>query len=443
MNREGLLDLVSQRLGSRKVIWAGLRGSDAESLSDLPQFEGSFTIMDRYVRRPLEHSMAHEDSSGVRPDMERWDIDDHLDDPASKEFRHGMLRAMAAPSALVPYRPSRFLSSLCFAREDRCLNLGLFGAHQSAFDHKPWIETSVRRLGVPTLDWTYLADEEQLEARDLLRSGPVVLRRSRTSGGEGIFEARTPQDIARLWPRGDEAFVSVSPFVLGGIPVNVGATVWGDGVTVHHASLQLIGIPSCGNRPFGYCGNDFGAVTRLPIETLDALEVSVRRIGDWLHHHGYRGTFGVDFLVKDDVPLFTEINPRFQGSTAASSMLSVEAGLPCLILEHVAAFLDLPATQRPPLREQAAASGDLAQLVVHWTGERPAHVDARALATALSSLSPSCRAEALVPKHVQVHPGATAGRFLARQRLTEGGFDLIASWDVAVSTWQETAGSTV
>lgn len=444
MNRSTLRSRVADALGSRLLIWSGIRGSDAESLTDLPQFDACFTILDAYERRPLTTSVAYEGMAARRPDMERWDIDDHLGEAAAQEFRRGLLRTMAAPCALIPYRPSRFLSALWFARQDRCLKLGLFGAHQNAFEHKPWVETSLRTEGLPGLGWTYVADEEQLQARDFLKDGPVVLRRSRTSGGEGITRVHTPGQMTTQWPEGDEAFVSVSPFVSGGLPLNVGATVWGGPtgeavVTVHHASLQLIGIPSCGNRPFGYCGNDFGAAAGLPDETLAQVERSTRTIGAWLGRHGYRGTFGVDFLVKDGVPLFTEINARFQGSSALSSRLSVEADLPCLMLEHAAAFLGLAPVGRPPLVEQVRSVPPAAQIVVHWRGEAAAEVDAQALDRALRRIDPACQAEALVPRGVKVEPGGIVGRFVTRSRVTEGGFDLATPWADTIDEWQNGA----
>lgn len=437
--RDTLVERVGEALGPRRLIWAGLRGSDAESLADLPQFDASFTMFDGYLRRPLTYGVAYEDLTGHRPDMERWDIDDHPRAPASLEFRRGLLGAMGVESALIPYRPSRFLSSLWFARQDLCLNLGLFGAHQNAFEHKPWVETSLRTLGVPGLGWSYIADEEQLVAQNRLSGGPVVLRRSRTSGGEGMAVARTPDEMARQWPDVDEAFVSVSPYVSDAIPLNVGATVAEGTVTVHHASVQLIGIPSCTTRPFGYCGNDFGAAGDLPSPVLDAVEESTRTIGTWLGRHGYRGTFGVDFLVRDDVPLFTEVNARFQGSTAASARLSVERGLPCLLVEHAAVFLGVPLVGRPPLVDQARDAGDLAQVVVHWTGHEDAMVDAPRLVDRILALDPSCEVEAVVPEGVWVHPGATVARFVTRRRLTASGFDLAPDWDAVISDWNRQA----
>ena len=71
-----------------------------------------------------------------------------------------------------------------------------------------------------------------------------MLRRSRTTGGVGLVRVNDPEDLQRLWPTEDEAFVSVARYIEGGLPLNVGGVVWPDGVTVHRASVQLIGVPS-------------------------------------------------------------------------------------------------------------------------------------------------------------------------------------------------------
>jgi hypothetical protein len=232
-------------------VWAGIRGDDVEPLTDLPQLDASFSIIGAYARRSSIDALAFEDLSGERVDLETWDIDDNLRSPEAIEFRRGLLRALGRPSALVPYRPSRFLSAICFARRDRCLNLGLFGAYQFAFEHKPWVETTLAAIGVPVIPWIYVADEDQLRTKEFLEHGSLVLRRSRTSGGEGFVVVEDPSTLSDLWPHAEEGFVSVAPYIVGAMPVNVGATVWRDGVTVHYPSVQLIGVPGCVTRPFG------------------------------------------------------------------------------------------------------------------------------------------------------------------------------------------------
>jgi ATP-grasp domain len=436
VERAPLLAEVERRLGDRRLVWAGIRGDDIEPLSDLPQLYGSFSLAGSYTKRGGIQSVAYEDLTGVRVDPEVWDIDERPKDSATIEFRQGLLRALGSNSALLPYRPSQFLSAVHFARQRECLNLGLFGAQQAAFEHKPWVETAVSDMGLPRIPWSYVADEEQLKARELSRQGSVVLRRSRTSGGQGFTHVESPEQLAAAWPAVDEAFVSVAPFLDGGTPVNVGATVWRDGVTVHHPSIQLVGIESCVTREFGYCGNDFGLVRDLDPVIIDQIEASTIVIGKWLLRHGYLGGFGVDFLIYDGVPLFTEVNPRFQGSTHASCRLSIEAGDACLMLEHVAAWLGISCPGGIPLRRLVSDTPDFANVVVHWTGYDTQSVEANQLEKLLRQAEHSTRSDVLTPARVRNDTGSAVARFTMRRRVTTTGFDLEQSIDDVISQWQ-------
>lgn len=433
--RATLRAAVSGALGRRRLLWAGIRGDDAESLSDLPQFEASFTIINAYRRRPLAASVAYEDLTGVRVDLETWDIDDHPGEDATVEFRRGLLRAMSVSCALLPYRPSQFLSALAFARQDRCLNLGLFGSQQFAFEHKPWVESAMAELGLPTLGWRYVADEDQLDAERLLADGPVMVRRSRTSGGEGMVRVSTPDELAEAWPRHAEAFASIARYVPDALPINIGATVWRDGVTVHLPSVQLVGVPECVSRPFGYCGNDFARVADLDDDQLDALESRTVEVGQWLRAHGYRGTFGVDYLMVDGQAVFTEVNPRFQGSTRASAQLAVEAGEACLPLEHVAAMVGLPVPEQPRLRERVRGREALAQVVVHNTKSHAVGADVNGLRETLKTVDRSVRIDAALPPGVTCEPGATLARLVVRSAVTTTGYDLRDDLRSAISRW--------
>ncbi|MCV7097493.1 hypothetical protein [Mycobacterium kubicae] len=440
-NRVRLLAEVCQRLGNRRLVWAGLRGDDIEPLADLPQLHASFSIVGSYEHRMLMTSLAYENLTGMRLDPELWDIDDHLDADATIEFRRALLAALNSESVLLPYRPSNFLSAIHFARQDRCTQLGLFGAQQSAFEHKPWVESAIRGLGLPSIPWTYIADEEQLRARDLCSRGAVVLRRSRTSGGEGFTRVHSPEELIRQWPNVAESFVSVAPYLQNALPINIGATVWADGVTVHHPSVQLIGIKSCVTRDFGYCGNDFGLARDFDHAVICQLETSTTRIGHWLRNHGYLGSFGVDYLLHNGQLLFTEINPRFQGSTHSSCRLDVEAGESCLLLEHVAAWLQVPCPESMPLATRVSNAPNFANLVVHWTGEDGAHVDTGSLMDAVRVVEPQVRADVIVGSAVTNQRGSAVARLALRRRVTRTGFDLDDQLNTAIGQWQ-TAGAT-
>ena len=111
----------------------------------------------------------------------------------------------------------------------------MFAGQQQAFEHKPWVETAVAHLGLPRIPWRYVADSDRVDVLSQLRDGPLVLRRSRTTGGVGLTRLDHADQLESLWPDEDEAFVSVAPFLSDTIPVNVSGVVWRDGITVRHS----------------------------------------------------------------------------------------------------------------------------------------------------------------------------------------------------------------
>lgn len=424
MNRSEALALVSGALGDRRLVWFGTRGEDAESVTELKQFEASFSIIGRYGRRASVRSASLEERTKVRVDLDTFELDDHLESEPVRELREGLLRVLAGRSAVFTYRPSTFLSAVGFARQDRCRALGMFKAHQFAFEHKPWLETIIADLDLPRVVWNYVPDIDLLDVERRFERGPIMLRKSRTNGGVGLVRVDRAEQLEDLWPRDDEAFVSVADFVTDAVPVNVSAVVWPDGITVHPASVQLIGIPEATTRPFGYCGNDFGAVAALGGDVLDRIEERTMQIGDRLRTFGYRGAFGVDFLVRDGEPLFTEVNPRFQGSTSPSCRIAVAQEQSCLLLDHLAAFLDIPAPTPRPLRRWAEDLGEFAHVVVHNTLGRAERMDVGPLVNAAVATPGFVAADVLTTPAFVTEPCATVVRFTTATRVTSDGYTL-------------------
>lgn len=434
MKRSALIEQINRELDGRRVVWFGTRGDDIESVLELRDFYAAFSILDAHRKRRTVEYHALEQLTGVRVDLDQYDLDEEPDIEAFARFRSLALRALAKPNAVFTYRPSTFVSALCFARRDRCRYLGMFRDHQAAFEHKPWVESSIRGLGVPAIPWHYVADEDQAVSIDDLRDGPIMLRRSRSSGGTGLVRVDDPKQIRDAWPHDREAYVSIAPYLDGGLPVNVGGVVWSDGITLHPASVQLIGIPSCTTRPFGYCGNDFALLSDLPADLLDEIERSTLLVAGWLRRHGYLGAFGVDYLVKDGVPLFTEVNPRFQGSTHLSCEISTAMGEGCLLLDHLAAHLGIPAPPSLRLRDYLG-SADVSHVVVHSLAAESRTISGASLIAAAPPERVR-RADVVVTPAVGVQPGATLARITFDGSVTTTGFDLEHGIDARVGSWQ-------
>ncbi|QNJ92564.1 ATP-grasp domain-containing protein [Mycolicibacterium fluoranthenivorans] len=392
--------------------------------------------MGGFTERDVE-GVALEQSTRRRVDPEIWDIDDHVEEEEVQEFRRQILYTLNRPSVLVPYRSSRFLASMFFSRSELCSYAGPFWGHVSAFEHKPWVESEIAKLGVRTIPWQYIADEDQLRVLDIESHSGIVLRMSRSSGGQGFIRTWDASQALDNWPRNDEAFISAAPFI-NGLPVNIGAVVWHDGVTVHHPSVQLIGIPSCTDRDFGYCGNDFGASRNISEKALVILESWTHKVGDWLRSYGYIGAFGIDYIVNGDRVYFAEVNPRFQGSTMMSSRISASKGEPCLVLEHVAAWLGVPASESydRSIIDLVGCTDDVSNVVVHWTGDDVSELNSQKLACGVDTVVGGVTADVMIPPGVCSEPESVVARFTIPRSVSRDGSSVDPLLASEIEQWQ-------
>jgi len=198
--------------------------------------------------------------------------------------------------------------------------------------------------------------------------------------------------------------------------------------------VQLIGVAACTNRRFGYCGNDFGAAAELVGESgIGELEEIARRTGMWLYEQGYVGAFGVDALLYGCRICLTEINPRFQGSSASAAFVASRAGLPDIYLDHLCAVMGLAAPERHSLWEQAVEQAKpdrrLSQVVCYNTAE-PKRMRTHAVVPDL----PYGDIKATPDPEIVVHREAMLFKIFAHESVTSSGFDVAPSVAADVAT---------
>jgi hypothetical protein len=410
---------IRSALAGRRLVWFGIRGEDGDALRWLPELDGAFSIIAPLTG--VETEACLERLSGQRPDLDHYDLD--LDrGEAADELRSSFLGSLRDECVVMPYRPSALVSGLSFSMEGRVTVAGLLQQHQAMFENKPWVERELARAGVRGLGWRYVPDDRRGEVRALVAErGRHVLRTSRCSGGVGIALAESPEDVDRLWPAQRDAFVAVAPFQEG-VPVNLSGCLFGDGsVRLHPPSLQLIGLHECTDRPFGYCGNDFGAVSAaFGVTALERLEQLARTVARWLHGQRYRGAFGIDALIAGDEVLFTEVNPRFQGSSPLSAAAAEAVGVADLFTDHLGALLGLvPERGGVTLREWAERQPALSRVVVHNLAGQSVRRDA---AAPLPKLPAGAWTTQLAESRTAVAPGAVLGALTLPRSVTTTGF---------------------
>lgn len=424
--RTQLRDQIGQALGNRRLVWFGIRGDDARPLLSIPQFTHCLSLV-----APLSPNTLAEECLET---LSRQRID--LNGPRTEDDEHTaklhseLLNACSVPSVLVAYRPTDFIASAYFSGSS-VEYLGLFHGLQAAFEHKPWVETELQKRGIPTVMWRYIADddpakEELIEAE--LDKGPLVVRRNRTSGGVGLELLLTSDDVLAREPIHSDGFLAYARYFSTAVPLNVGGCVFADGsVRLHSPSLQLIGIRSCTDRRFGYCGNDFARVRDLDDAAIDSLERLTLATGSWLYSMGYRGAFGVDALLDGHQVLLTEVNPRFQGSSAVGARLSAQMGLPDIFTDHLAAMLGLPPAPAVSLRDLAQNQESISQVIAYNRSGAPLHLVSEEAARAADDLS-------LLPEvGIAVREEAILFRLLQIGTVTVGGLEICPEVDAHIA----------
>ncbi len=427
MSRQTVIQAIEQEIGHKRLIWVGTRGTDAQPLLQIDQFCGVYGLLAPLgvPSWPADHEVYLENISGFRVDLNLYSIDDDRSEYARR--LHKSLRNMLMPGTFIAaYRPSAFLAAAYYPRADNCTYLGLFHGSQAAYEHKPWVETELSEFGINIIPWRYFCDDDHTVMLEWIEGNSCVLRANYSDGGAGLTLIRADQDINELViPRHQDSFFAVAPLIEPSIPLNVSGCVFPDStVTIRHPSIQLIGIPACTSRSFGYCGNDFSSVKEiLDRKEVEELEKMVLRTGKWLYMRGYRGAFGVDVLFSNGTLYLTEINPRFQGSSAIAALSAAEIGMEDIYLDHLSAYLGIAAPPRISLWEQVCAQTNLqghqGQIISYNTGTP-------------KILSPDCCVPDLDYGEIKgiPAPGITVGseamlfKILIDGRITRTGFDI-------------------
>jgi len=191
---------------------------------------------------------------------------------------------------------------------------------------------------------------------------PFVLQHPRRGGGKGTFFIRSQDDwrtaIKKLHVQeieGEEIVedisgleVIVAKYISGPSPSITGC-VTRHGILYTYPQYQLIDIPELYNPQKGsglFCGHDWSS-SKFSEDALKQIYSSVEKIGEYFQALGYKGIFGVDFVL-DDPPAggnqglyITECNPRLLGSFPVLTMAQLANNEPPILAFHLLEYLDI------------------------------------------------------------------------------------------------------
>ena len=249
------------------------------------------------------------------------------------------------PQYIIPYRSTEFLGQLAEQAGGRLRILANPVEIKTRFDDKVLFRRRAVEagIGVPPGEVVALGD---LGAKELEEFGPVMIISERigSSGNQTHLIDSAPalsqkrdELIEKLGP---DALVIVTAF-LTGPALGAAGVICNGKPRMSHPSVMFTGVPGCSMHRFDYAGSDYAAYRQVSRESRRKIEEATLKIGDWIAEAGYRGIYGVDFIVHRDEPYAIELNPRVLGTTQLMTELEeIHSNAPTTTYWHLAEFLD-------------------------------------------------------------------------------------------------------
>lgn len=171
---------------------------------------------------------------------------------------------------------------------------------------------------------------------------PFILQGATSRGGRGTFLIRTKKDFSGAMAemrKQKQADLVMSRYI-DALPVSTAAvaTRWG----IFSTNLQAQVVETEDQATFGdFLGHDWSFANTLP-RSLHAKAIqATKKIGQALFKQGFRGFFGLDFLIdKTDGRLYViECNPRFTGALPTLDLVQASLNRPPLCALHLLEFI--------------------------------------------------------------------------------------------------------
>lgn len=160
--------------------------------------------------------------------------------------------------------------------------------------------------------------------------------------------------------------VKVSKFIKG-TPVTVNACIAANKVIAGKPCYQITGAKECTNNIGTTCGNDWGSLA-ISSEALKEIKNIAEKIGKYIKGRGYKGIFGLDFVVdsENENVYLIEINPRMVASVPFYTKLEIKYGQIPMLAHHILEFLGAgrPKGAQAPCRASNMQPIRGAQLVI-------------------------------------------------------------------------------
>lgn len=166
-----------------------------------------------------------------------------------------------------------------------------------------------------------------------------VVQFSRGHTGSGTMVVKTETEFLKIQEQNNQRIARFSKYIEG-ITYTLNACITKQGIFMGGLSLQITGDADLGALWGSTIGNDWSKRTYL--NNLTEVQSQTELIGTIMYQNGFRGMFGVDFIVSPNGELFViEINARQTASVPIYTKMQIIRNEVPMSLLHLFEFMNL------------------------------------------------------------------------------------------------------
>jgi glutathione synthase/RimK-type ligase-like ATP-grasp enzyme len=196
-----------------------------------------------------------------------------------------------------------------------------------------------RNVPVPQFFIADINEQSWTQLLQQLGSPKIVLQNHKSHTGLGTYIVNSEAEFSELQSSFAHNQFKFSRFVTGD-SWTINGCIAKDQIYIHGLSFQITGVPQLTNYAGSTVGNDWAYASKLPTATLESVMQITRQVGEIMQLSGYRGLYGIDFVIGEQVYVI-EINARQTANMPMQSYLELRHQLTPLQLLHLSEFLDI------------------------------------------------------------------------------------------------------
>lgn len=195
-------------------------------------------------------------------------------------------------------------------------------------------------VGIPSNEQIKLEGIDWKEISEKYNSDRLVFQTSKSHTGEGTYIVSNEHEYNTVKSNASGEQLKVSEYVEGD-SWTINASI-GEKIILGGLSYQITGVESLTSLKGATVGNDWSYSSSLSESVIDKITKLTETIGEKMKTDGYKGLFGIDFIVnKEGSPILIEINARQTANIPMQTYLEINQNVTPLSLIGLADLLEI------------------------------------------------------------------------------------------------------